>query len=109
MLVRKKLFCVLLVLLISFLVLGCGSQNQSVPAKVESGVIDKEYRGVVNPEVPREFKLSEQEQREGIQKITIKCGVQIDAPTQNGNEGGENDLDDSPPANVGDDVARPKI
>lgn len=91
---KKNKFTILVMLLsvISLVIVGCGSQQLSNQVKVESGVIDNEYVGNVCPEVPRDYKITE-ESKEGMIVVTIKCGVQKEIPR----DLGEGDSDEAKP------------
>jgi type IV secretory pathway TrbF-like protein len=84
--------------IIAVLIAGCG-KTQVARAKVESGVINQDYSGTVSPVLPQDYKIKE-EAKEGMIKVTIKCGVEKEIPI-----GGTEDAKKS-----GDsDEAKPKI
>lgn len=78
---KRNRFTILVILFsaISLVLVGCGSQQISNQVKVESGVIDEGYVGIVCPEVPRDYKIIE-ESKKGMIVVTIKCGVQKEIP-----------------------------
>ena len=106
---EKKRFLILSLVIFSTIFLtACGTTANIQQPQLESGVIDQDYQGILNPEPPKEIKLSEKEKRDGIEKITIKCGVQIDVPGQQQTEPPQ--ADDSHNQNSGgDSIAKPKI
>jgi hypothetical protein len=105
---RKGLFVLMLVVVITILAVGCGANSTAQVMRVESGAVNDNYVGVVNPELAKDLKLSEGEKKEGIEKITIKCGTQIDAPStqlpkeSTNSNGSQNE-------SGGEDVVKPKI
>lgn len=60
---------------------GCGNEKIT-PTIVESGTMNEDYKGNPNPVAPKEMFLSDEEKANGIQKIKIKSGIQMDAPVQ---------------------------
>lgn len=81
---NRHLYCLIsLVLILVFTIVGCGKTTGTAETNLDSGVINKEYVGNVSPDVPKQHKLSEEEAKHGIQKITIKCGVETEIPAQN--------------------------
>lgn len=100
----------MLILFISLLLVGCSSRPEQPIGKLESGVLDEDYQGVVNPEIPKELKLTEEEAKNGIKKITIKCGVEKELPVENSQEKSEviEDVNNNNEKGVSDE-AKPKI
>lgn len=102
---KVVLLAALMILLL--IVSGCTVTQQEPVMEFESGVNDQNYRGVNNPTLDPVLKLSEQEQREGVQKITIKCGVQIDMPNSDAVD--DNDQPDEEAEAEGEERVGPKI
>lgn len=74
------------------LLTGCGS-TQTAGAKVESGVVNQDYSGTVSPVLPQDYKIQE-EAKEGMIKVTIKCGVEKEIPiggTEDDKKSGDSD------------------
>lgn len=98
---KGLLLCIIALMLIYL----CGCSPAVQTKELESGVNDAAYEGIPNPVLDKNLMLSEEEQRDGVKKITIKCGVQIDLPTDDedgeSDEGEEND--------DGEERVRPKI
>jgi len=85
---RNKGFILILCLaLVALITLGC-SNSQTPQAKVESGVINKDYVGTVAPVLPQDYKVDEQAKQE-MMKVTAQ-----DQPAKEGET---------------DDEAKPKI
>ena len=86
----SKVFVFVMCLVLSvFILSGCvGSKTSEV--KVESGVINKDYVGVVSPVLVKDYKITE-EAKEGMIKVTIKCGVEKEIPIGSGDKAGETD------------------
>lgn len=77
----KKHLLVLLVGMLLIIMTGCGVAKNEI-TNIESGTMNADYRGDSDPIVPMEIMLSDEEKANGIEKIKIKCGVEIDAPVQ---------------------------
>ncbi|MBZ4687045.1 MAG: hypothetical protein JG764_678 [Clostridiales bacterium] len=106
---KRWLYFAALVIFITIFLVGCGTTSTITQPRFESGVIDKDYRGEMNPEPPKELKLSKREQEEGIEKITIKCGVEIEAPGKKQNETEKNNISKDYIKTGGESNAKPKI
>lgn len=97
----QRLFRLILALLLIMIIMtGCGSTEKATQATVESGVIDKDYVGVVAPVLPQDYKI-EEKAKEGMIKVTIKCGVEKEIPVGGSEEEQEKSGDS--------DEAKPKI
>jgi len=61
-LVRQSKFYAALLVIVSTLSISGYADNTGTPAtKVESGTVNREYRGILKPVVPKKLKLTEQE------------------------------------------------
>lgn len=86
---------ILVMILAAFCLLAVGCSNgPAAQETIESGVIDTEYSGIPTAPVAQAYKVDE-EAKENMIKITIKCGVEKEIPIEN---------TEQPP-----DEARPKI
>jgi hypothetical protein len=93
--------------------LGC-SADTDTSLVVDSGVLDEGYNGIPDPVLEKNLKLSEEEKKNGVEKITIKCGVQIDKPTSETDEPADeaSEADEQQEESGGDERderAKPKI
>lgn len=105
----SKIFSFMCILVLAVLLLtGCQTASPGSQSQVDSGVIDQDYAGTPNPEVPKELKLTEKEKKEGVQKITIKCGVEKEIPREVPEEPAGNTQPETQQAG-GEQVAKPKI
>lgn len=93
----NKFTFLIVIIMVALILTGCGSQLSSNDVIIESGVNDQEYVGNVCPEVPKDYKITE-ESKEGMIVVTIKCGVQKEIPAG-----------DSSSGDGGSDEAKPKI
>jgi len=92
--------------------LGCSAATDT-SVVVDSGVLDEGYNGIPNPVLDKNLKLSEDEKKNGVEKITIKCGVQIDKPTSDADLEADDVTDAEEQEEAGgderDERAKPKI
>ena len=88
---NKFIVAIVGLLVLSLALVGCGTQQTGL-IRVESGVVDKDYVGIVCPEIPREYKITE-ESKLGMIVVTIKCGVQKEIP----GDPGEGESDEAKP------------
>lgn len=51
---------------------GCGAAEKVPAVKLDSGVVNEAYKGVAQPVIPKQMKLTEDEQKNGIKKVPIK-------------------------------------
>lgn len=95
-----------LVLFFTLILVGCSAGTGTQDMKIDSGVINQEYNGILKPSVPKEFKLTEQEKREGIKKYAIEATPKADPgeATTKALTGSE-----VRQPSGGDQVAKPKI
>ncbi|NLI91028.1 MAG: hypothetical protein GX434_02135 [Peptococcaceae bacterium] len=97
---KNRVWVFWICLLISCLVAaGCGN-TQAAQTKVDSGVINKDYAGTVSPVLAQDYKIKD-EAKEGMIKVTIKCGVEKEIPV-GGTQGEKEKSGDT-------DEAKPKI
>lgn len=75
-LLRKyRLYLVVFLFGITILSTACGTTVNSKTVQLDSGVQDQNYQGVAKPIIPKNLKLSEDEKKNGIQKIPIKSST----------------------------------
>ncbi|OEF95830.1 hypothetical protein [Desulfuribacillus alkaliarsenatis] len=103
MFTRKQIVLALSIFMLLIALVGCGSETSEV--SVSSGVIDKEYEGVVNPQIPMEFKLTEEEKKNGVQKVTIEGSNDKDSSDEEDTDEQSSDEEDD----GGEERARPNI
>lgn len=98
---KKPLLFMLSLLIIGLFMSGCQEQNsneESSKLKIESGVTDSKYNGIVNPQLEVQFKMTEEEQKNGVKKLEMEGEeVEIEEP---GQEEGEKDEDGGKRPNI---------
>jgi hypothetical protein len=103
---RKYLLCLVILLFgATVLTTACGATVNSKTVQLDSGAQDQNYQGVAQPIIPKNLKLSEDEQKNGIKKSPIKSstGQQLVPDVQ---------VTDMPTPNKEgqvDDVAKPQV
>lgn len=76
---RKGLILVIVLLLVlSLAISGCGSAQESFAGQIDSGVNAQDYNGLTHWELPKEYKLSQQEEQEWNQ-VKQKVSSQSDS------------------------------
>lgn len=71
MLRNNRLYAGVFLFVIAILCSACGAKT-SKNVQLDSGTQNQSYQGVVQPVVPKTLKLSEVEQKNGIQKFPIR-------------------------------------
>lgn len=79
----RKLLIMAFVAAITFILTACGTSEEERSPIISSGTMEEDYQGKQNPSVTGQILLSEEEKKNGVKKIKIKCGVEIEAPVQN--------------------------
>ena len=106
MIKRRFLMYSIMLLLAVFLLTACSTSERPVQAKIESGVVNENYTGNVQPTIEKYLKLSEEEKKNGVKKIKIKCGVEKEIPIEEDSQ--SNDNSEQPSSNSGGGT-KPKI
>lgn len=96
------LFLVMTVLLVG----GCGEAGKTPAVKLDSGVVNENYKGVAKPDIPKQLKLTEDELKNGVKKVPIKSKTGQDLIP-------EAQVEDKPVQTPGQpgggDVAKPQV
>lgn len=85
---------------------GCGAADKVPAVKLDSGVVNEAYKGVAQPVIPKQIKLTEDEQKNGIKKMPIKSksGQELIPETRV-----EDKPAQSPGQPGGADIAKPQV
>lgn len=95
----KHFLLLLSLVVIVSLMVGCQdkqSKEEAPDLKIETGVNNPDYKGIVNPQLDVEYKLTEEELKNGIKKLDME-GEEIDRAellkekekAESGGEGGK--------------------
>ncbi len=86
----KKIFVIIGVALLALsMFVGCQA-SETNQSKIDSGVIDEDYIGNTDPTVPKEWKLTEEEKKNGVEKVIIQAD---DVAGQENSNGQANDTE----------------
>lgn len=75
---RGLLLVTCLLLALSVLLSGCGSVQENLDGQIDSGTLDPDYNGITHWELPKDYKLTPQEEQEwkqAIQAINEQSGA----------------------------------
>lgn len=61
---KGLLLAACLLLALTMALSGCGSAQESLEGRIESGANDPDYQGLTHWELPKEYKLTQQEVQE---------------------------------------------
>lgn len=85
---------------------GCGAAGKVPAVKLDSGIVNEAYKGVAQPDVPKQMKLTEDERKNGIKKMPIKSKTGQDLIP-------ETRVEDKPAQTPGQpgggDIAKPQV
>ncbi len=74
----KKILVLLgMALLVVSIFTGCASSDKS-SVTIDSGVVDQNYNGDTDPTVEKQWKLTEEEKKNGVEKISIEVDGMAD-------------------------------
>lgn len=72
---KKALFFAVMLFLAAILCSACGSTAMDKKEYLDSGVVNQNYQGVAQPQVPKKLKLSDGELQNGVKKVPLKSST----------------------------------
>ncbi len=99
---KKITLIISLIFILSLALAGCGAQLSEDETKIESGAVNTEYAGNINPEVPKDYKITKQSEEE-LMAVPVKSGAQEESET------GDIGSEEGGAGEGGSSEAKPKI